>query len=59
MSGGKGTIWGTLLGVLFVGILENGFTVMRLNSHIQSICLGIALILAVIFGNFAERRMHS
>lgn len=54
MSGGKGNAWGTFLGVLFVGILSNGFTCMSFNSHIQDICLGAALIIAVIAGKLSE-----
>ncbi|MDR2355247.1 MAG: ABC transporter permease [Clostridiales Family XIII bacterium] len=47
ISGGKGNVIGTILGVLFVGILANGFTLIGLGSNAQYIVQGIILLIAM------------
>jgi len=47
LSGGKGTIWGAILGVLFIGILKNAFILLGIPLYYQYIVMGVILILAV------------
>ena len=47
MSGGVGSIVGTLLGTFIICVLSNGMNIMGLSSEIQQIAKGIVLILAV------------
>ena len=47
ISGGVGNIWGTVLGVLFLSILSNGFTLTYVSSFWQQVVRGIILIGAV------------
>lgn len=47
LSGGRGTIIGTVLGVLILGTLNNGLTIMSISSFWQDIARGCVLILAV------------
>lgn len=47
VTGGKGNVIGTILGVVFVGILANGFTLMSLGSNAQYITQGIILLIAM------------
>lgn len=47
MSGGIGSIVGTLLGTFIISVLSNGMNIMGLSSEIQQIAKGIVLILAV------------
>jgi ribose transport system permease protein len=47
LSGGGGTIQGTLVGVLILGTLRNGLIVNNINAYYQQVASGIALITAV------------
>ncbi|MCJ7708394.1 MAG: ABC transporter permease, partial [Anaerolineales bacterium] len=47
LSGGGGTIQGTLVGVLILGTLRNGLVINNVNAYWQEIASGIALVIAV------------
>lgn len=47
LSGGRGTVVGTLLGVLILGTLNNGLTITNISSFWQEVVSGAVLILAV------------
>lgn len=49
-TGGVGTIWGTLIGVIFIGVISNGMTLLNVPSYTQLIVQG-ALILAAVLLN--------
>ncbi len=48
VKGGKGSVSGTLLAVLLLGVLQNGLTILNVNSFWQDIAQGALLIIAVI-----------
>jgi ribose transport system permease protein len=48
MQGGKGTITGTILAVILLGVLQNGLTILNVNSFWQDISQGFLLVLALI-----------
>lgn len=48
LRGGKGGIPGTILAVLLLGVLENGLTILNVNSFWQDIAQGFLLVVAVI-----------
>lgn len=47
MNGGKGTMIGTAIGVLFMGLLRNGLNIMGLSTYWQSVAVGVIIIAAV------------
>ena len=58
-TGGKGTIWGTLIGALLMAVIRNGLNLMGASNDIQYIVIGAVIILAVtidVFRNKAEAK---
>jgi ribose transport system permease protein len=47
LSGGAGSVQGTVLGVLILGTLSNGQTLLNLNAYWQQIIAGTVLVIAV------------
>ncbi len=47
MSGGSGTLGGTLIGVLIIGVLNNGLNLLGVDSNWQFIVKGLVILLAV------------
>lgn len=48
LQGGKGTVTGTILAVILLGVLTNGLTVLGVNSFWQDVAQGTLLIAAVV-----------
>ena len=48
LLGGEGTISGTLIGVLIMGILRNGLNLVGVSSFTQQVVIGSVIILAVL-----------
>lgn len=55
LAGGRGTVVGTIIAVLFLGVLGDGFTLLQISSYAQTVILGIALIVAVLVDRAAQR----
>jgi ribose/xylose/arabinose/galactoside ABC-type transport system permease subunit len=49
LTGGIGSVYGSLLGVLFIAVMGNGMDMLGITSYYQSITKGIIIILAVLY----------
>jgi len=56
LFGGRGTVIGTLIGALIVGVLRNGLVLTGVQSIYQVLITGILVILAVSVDQIARRR---
>ncbi len=56
LFGGIGTIFGTVVGSLLIGVLLNGLVILNVSSYIQQIIIGVIIVLAVAFDTFAKSR---
>ena len=55
LSGGKGNIVGTLIGVLFLGSIANAMNMLRLPSEVQFLVKGLVVIVAVTAGDISAQ----
>lgn len=55
-SGGIGTVLGTIVGALIMGLLNNGMSIMGIGVDWQSAIKGLILILAVVFDVWNRKR---
>jgi ribose transport system permease protein len=58
LMGGKGSIWGTVIGVLLIGTLNNGLMMVGLPIFYRYIATGCILIIAVLIDQFFPELVH-
>ena len=56
LTGGKGRIFGAILGALLMGSLNNGMSLMNVPTFYQDTARGIVLLLAVALDQYGRRR---
>jgi ribose transport system permease protein len=56
LSGGEGTILGTMIGALIMGVLKNGLNLMNVSQFWQQVAMGIVVIGAVYMDIVRRRR---
>ena len=56
MGGGSGRIEKTLAGVLLIGVLNNGMTLLNFNSYHQQLARGLVFVLAVVLSALAIKK---
>jgi ribose/xylose/arabinose/galactoside ABC-type transport system permease subunit len=54
LSGGRGTILGTIIGTLLISFLRNGCILLNVNDHVQLIIIGAIIVAAVSVDQLAR-----
>lgn len=55
LAGGIGTVWGTLVGALIIGVLNNGLDLTNVSAYWQQIVKGAIIVLAIIIDERKNR----
>lgn len=55
MAGGRGRIWGTIVGAFVIGILADGLIMMGVSSFWQMVIKGLVIVAAVVIDQFQNR----
>lgn len=58
LSGGSGSMLGTFIGLLIIGTLNNGMSLLNVSPNLQPVVIGIAIIAAVMTDRRGRRRAH-
>jgi ribose transport system permease protein len=56
LLGGEGTLLGTLIGALIMGVLRNGLNLLNVSSYLQQVAIGSVIIIAVFVDMALKRR---
>ena len=56
LSGGRGSIIGTTLGMLVFGVIISGFTFLRLDAYYQEMIKGMIIVAAVVADVYRQRK---
>ncbi|WP_321409920.1 ABC transporter permease [Tolumonas auensis] len=56
LTGGKGTVIGTLMGVFLIGILKNGLNLIGISSYFMNIVIGIVIVIAISITHYKKRK---
>lgn len=59
MSGGRGSLIGTFLGVIFITLIGNGLVLLGVDSFLQSVVRGVIIVLAVLLNVTLSRKRGS
>jgi putative multiple sugar transport system permease protein len=54
--GGTGTVVGALVGAMFMGVLNNGMSMMGIDTNAQRVVKGLVLLAAVLFDILSQKR---
>jgi len=57
--GGTGTVGGAVIGAIFMGVLNNGMSILGVDSNWQKTVKGLVLLLAVLFDVLSKKRKSS
>jgi inositol transport system permease protein len=55
LSGGRGSIVGTLIGAVIFGVIISGFTFLRIDAYYQEMIKGVIIVTAVVADQYRQR----
>jgi ribose transport system permease protein len=55
LMGGVGSVWGTVIGAVIIGVMNNGLTILGLSSFWQYVAKGIVIVLAVMLDKWRQK----
>ena len=58
LMGGRGTIWGTVVGAFVIGVLGDGMVMLGVSSFWQMVIKGLVIIAAVVLDQIQQRMHH-
>jgi putative xylitol transport system permease protein len=47
LNGGRGSVWGTFIGALLIGVINNGMNLLGISPYFQQVVKGLIIIGAV------------
>lgn len=56
LSGGSGSILGTFVGLLIIGVLNNGMSLLHVSPNLQPVVIGFVIVAAVMTDRRASRK---
>ncbi len=59
LRGGVGRLGNVVLGAIFIGLIQNGMNLARIESYLQTVVIGVLLILAVVADQLRQRLIAS
>jgi len=59
LYGGRGSIIGTVLGALILGVITSGFTFLRVDAYYQDMIKGVIIVGAVVQDIYRQRRRRA
>jgi ribose/xylose/arabinose/galactoside ABC-type transport system permease subunit len=57
LRGGTGRLGNVVLGAIFIGLIQNGMNLARIESYLQIVVVGVLLIFAVVADQIRQRIM--
>lgn len=56
LLGGAGSVWGTLVGAVIIGVIRNGLNLLDVSSYLQKLILGVIILVAILADAIRNRK---
>ncbi len=56
LNGGRGSVWGTVIGAVIIGILNNGLVLLNVSPFWQQVVKGAVILLAVVIDKIGDKK---